>query len=556
MRSHLITKGIDRAPARSMLRAVGMTDEDFDKPLIGIANTWTEAMPCNYHLRDLAAVLKEGIRAAGGFPVEFNTVAVSDGISMGTEAMKASLVSREVIADSIELMAQGYQFDAIAVLVACDKTIPGGAMGLIRSGVPGLVLYGGSIAPGKLNGRDLTIVEVFEAVGAYVAGDITKEELDAIEKRAIPGPGACGGQYTANTMAMAMEVLGLSPMGYNSIPATAEEKEARTRQAGELLMQVWRSGRTPRDILSRTSFLNAIAAVAATGGSTNAVLHFLALAYELGIELTLEDFDAVSRRTPIIADLRPWGQYVAWDLYRAGGTPGVARLLVEAGLIDGTTDTLAGGTLAETVAEVTARPDGAVVHPVEAPLKPEGGLVVLRGTLAPEGAVLKVAGIEKTHHEGPARVFDREEDAMAAVQQRQIRKGDVVVIRYEGPRGGPGMREMLGVTSALVGQGLGPDVALVTDGRFSGGTRGFMIGHAAPEAQVGGPMALVEEGDTIVIDIPSRRLDLMVAPEELERRRQRWQPPAPAFAHGVFARYGALVGSAAEGAVLKTPGAG
>ncbi len=556
MRSHLITKGIDRAPARSMLRAVGMTDEDFDKPLIGIANTWTEAMPCNYHLRDLAAVLKEGIRAAGGFPVEFNTVAVSDGISMGTEAMKASLVSREVIADSIELMAQGYQFDAIAVLVACDKTIPGGAMGLIRSGVPGLVLYGGSIAPGKLNGRDLTIVEVFEAVGAYVAGDITKEELDAIEKRAIPGPGACGGQYTANTMAMAMEVLGLSPMGYNSIPATAEEKEARTRQAGELLMQVWRSGRTPRDILSRTSFLNAIAAVAATGGSTNAVLHFLALAYELGIELTLEDFDAVSRRTPIIADLRPWGQYVAWDLYRAGGTPGVARLLVEAGLIDGTTDTLVGGTLAETVAEVTARPDGAVVHPVEAPLKPEGGLVVLRGTLAPEGAVLKVAGIEKTHHEGPARVFDREEDAMAAVQQRQIRKGDVVVIRYEGPKGGPGMREMLGVTSALVGQGLGPDVALVTDGRFSGGTRGFMIGHAAPEAQVGGPMALVEEGDTIVIDIPSRRLDLMVAPEELERRRQRWQPPAPAFAHGVFARYGALVGSAAEGAVLKTPGAG
>ncbi|ARA93014.1 dihydroxy-acid dehydratase [Rhodothermaceae bacterium RA] len=556
MRSHLITKGIDRAPARSMLRAVGMTDEDFDKPLIGIANTWTEAMPCNYHLRDLAAVLKEGIRAAGGFPVEFNTVAVSDGISMGTEAMKASLVSREVIADSIELMAQGYQFDAIAVLVACDKTIPGGAMGLIRSGVPGLVLYGGSIAPGKLNGRDLTIVEVFEAVGAYVAGDITKEELDAIEKRAIPGPGACGGQYTANTMAMAMEVLGLSPMGYNSIPATAEEKEAQTRQAGELLMQVWRSGRTPRDILSRTSFLNAIAAVAATGGSTNAVLHFLALAYELGIELTLEDFDAVSRRTPIIADLRPWGQYVAWDLYRAGGTPGVARLLVEAGLIDGTTDTLAGGTLAETVAEVTARPDGAVVHPVEAPLKPEGGLVVLRGTLAPEGAVLKVAGIEKTHHEGPARVFDREEDAMAAVQQRQIRKGDVVVIRYEGPRGGPGMREMLGVTSALVGQGLGPDVALVTDGRFSGGTRGFMIGHAAPEAQVGGPMALVQEGDTIVIDIPSRRLDLMVAPEELERRRQRWQPPAPAFAHGVFARYGALVGSAAEGAVLKTPGAG
>lgn len=538
-----------------MLRAVGLTDEDFaeNRPLIGIANTWTETMPCNVHLRELAAVVKDGVRAAGGVPMEFGTIAVSDGISMGTEAMRASLVSREVIADSIEVMAQGCLFDALIVLVACDKTIPGGAMGLIRSGVPGLILYGGSIAPGHLEGRDLTIVEVFEAVGAYVAGDITKEELEAIEKRAIPGPGACGGQYTANTMAMAFEVMGLSPMGYNSIPATAETKDAATREAAAQVVALWQSQRTPASFLTRASFLNAIAAVAATGGSTNSVLHFLSLAHEVAVPLTLDDFDKVSRRTPIIADLRPWGQYVAWDLYRAGGTPKVARQLADAGLLDTAAQNTFGTTLADTLADTDPTPDDAVVHAVQTPLKAEGGLVILRGSLAPDGAVLKVAGVKKTAHRGPARVFEGEEAAMQAVQAQQIHPGDVVVIRYEGPKGGPGMREMLGVTSAIVGQGLGPDVALITDGRFSGGTRGFMIGHVAPEAQVGGPIALIEEGDLIAIDIEARELTLDVEPETLAARRAAWTPPAPRYTHGAFARYAALVSSAAEGAVLRTP---
>lgn len=552
-RSEVITRGIERAPARAMLRAVGFSDEDFEKPIVAIANTWTDAMPCNYHLRQLAEHVREGIREAGGVPVEFNTVAVNDAIGMGTQAMKASLISREVIADSIELMAFGYQFDAVVALVSCDKTIPGGAMGILRAGVPAMVLYGGSIAPGHWGGRELTIVEVFEAVGAYAAGKISYEELREIERHAIPGPGACGGQYTANTMAIALEVLGLSPMGYNAIPAVAPEKPDATREAGRRFMDVVRAGRTPRDFLTKASFHNAIAAVAATGGSTNAVLHLTAIAREVGIELTLEDFDEISRRTPVIADMKPWGKYVAWSLYKAGGSKLVTKRLLDAGLIDGTTTTVTGETLAEAVADATEAPGQPVVYDPAQPLKPHGGLVVLRGSLAPEGAVLKLAGTEQTYFRGPARVFDAEEDALRAVLDRRIKPGDVVVIRYEGPKGGPGMREMLSVTAAIVGEGLGPEVALVTDGRFSGGTKGLMIGHVAPEAPLGGPIGLVRDGDTITIDIERRRLDLEVEEAELARRRAEWTPPPPRFTHGVFARYAALVSSASEGAVLRTP---
>ncbi|HEY8490066.1 MAG TPA: dihydroxy-acid dehydratase [Dehalococcoidia bacterium] len=554
MRSDRLKEGLERAPARAMLRAVGLTDEDFRRPLVGVANTWTEAMPCNYHLRELAGWVKQGIREAGGVPLEFNTVAVSDGIAMGTEGMKASLISRELIADSVELMAQGYLFDALVVIVGCDKTIPGGAMGLLRSGVPGLVLYGGSIAPGHWGGRDLTIVEVFEAVGAYAAGKIDAEELRNIECHAIPGPGACGGQYTANTMSIALEVLGLSPMGYNAIPAVAPEKREASVEAGRLLMDVLAAGRTPATFLTRQSFLNAIAAVAATGGSTNAVLHLMAMAREAGIDLRLEDFDEVSARTPVIADMKPWGTYVAWDLYRAGGSRYVTRLLRDHGLVDGAQGTVTGRTLGQEVEGAEAAPEQRVVSSPAAPLKPHGGLVILRGSLAPDGAVLKLAGTEQTTFRGPARVFDTEEAAMAAVMEKRLRPGDVVVIRYEGPKGGPGMREMLSVTSAIVGEGLGADVALVTDGRFSGGTRGLMIGHVAPEAQAGGPIALVEDGDVISIDVEARRLDLEVPEAVLAERRARWTPRPPAAGHGVFARYAALVGSASEGAVLRLPG--
>lgn len=536
-----------------MLRAVGFRDEDFEKPIVAIANTWTDAMPCNYHLRELAQYVREGIREAGGVPVEFNTVAVNDAISMGTEAMKASLISREVIADSIELMAFGYQFDALVAIVSCDKTIPGGAMGVIRAGVPAMVLYGGSIAPGHWRDRELTIVEVFEAVGAYAAGKITLEELQEIERRAIPGPGACGGQYTANTMAMALEVMGLSPMGYNAIPAIAPEKAEATREAARRFMDVVRANRTPRDFITKTSLRNAIAAVAATGGSTNAVLHLLAIAHELGIPLSIDEFDEISRRTPIIADLKPWGKYVAWSLYKAGGTKLVVKRLLDAGLVDGEARLLTGETLAESVADAQEAPGQPVVYHPSNPLKPHGGLVILRGSLAPEGAVLKVAGTEQLYFRGTARVFDAEEEAMKAVLNQQIKPGDVVVIRYEGPKGGPGMREMLGITAAIVGEGLGPHVALVTDGRFSGGTKGLMIGHVAPEAPVGGPIAFVQDGDTIVIDVENRRIDLEVTDAELAERRSRWSPPPPRFTHGVFARYAALVSSASEGAILRTP---
>ncbi|MDR7438322.1 MAG: dihydroxy-acid dehydratase [Armatimonadota bacterium] len=555
MRSDLIKAGIPRAGARAMLRAVGVQDEDFRKPFVGVVNTWTDGMPCNVHLRDLAQELRAGMREAGLVPFEFGAPAIADGISMGTPGMRASLISREVIADTVELVAQGYLYDAMVVLVGCDKTIPGGAMGLLRSGVPGMVLYGGSIAPGMWETRKLTIVEVYEAIGQFAAGRIEEKELEAVERHAVPGPGACGGQYTANTMAMALEVLGFSPIGYNSIPAAVPEKREATRRVAWVLLDALRSHRTPREFLTRNSFLNAIAAVAATGGSTNAVLHLLALAQEAGIRLTLDDFDAVSRRTPVLADLRPWGKYTAWELYEAGGTRLVIKRLLEAGLLDGAQRTVTGKTLEEEVADATETPGQQVVRSVDRPLKPHGGLVVLRGSLAPEGAVLKLAGTERLYFRGPARVFDGEEAALRAVLGGQIRAGDVVVIRYEGPKGAPGMPEMLAVTAALVGEGLGAEVALVTDGRFSGGTRGLMIGHVCPEAQVGGPIALVEEGDPITIDVENRRLDLEVPEEVLQVRRARFRPrPAPELP-GVFGRYAALVSSASSGAVLRLPSA-
>ncbi|WP_117238448.1 dihydroxy-acid dehydratase [Thermus sediminis] len=554
MRSDRIKKGLQQAPARAMLRAVGVGDEDFSRPFVGVVNTFTDGMPCNAHLRELALDLKAGLREAGVFPFEFGAPAISDGISMGTPGMRASLVSREVIADSIELIAQGYLYDGMAVLSACDKTIPGGAMGVIRSGVPGMVLYGGTIAPGLYGERKLTIVEVFEAVGQRAAGKITEDELLEIERRAIPGPGACGGQYTANTMAMVLEVLGLSPVGYNAIPAVHPEKAKATREAGRILAWAIEKGWKPQDFLTRRSFLNAIATVAATGGSTNAVLHLLAMAKEAGVELSLSDFDQVSRKTPVIADLRPWGTHTAWELYEAGGTALVFKRLLEADLLYGEEKTLTGRALAEEVERVYREAqEQRVVFPVEKALKPQGGLVVLWGNLAPRGAVLKLAGTERTSFEGPARVFDSEEEAMAKVLAKEIRPGDVVVIRYVGPRGAPGMPEMLSVTSALVGEGLGPEVALLTDGRFSGGTRGLMIGHIAPEAFVGGPIALLEEGDRVRVDVENRLLEVLLPEEELKRRQTRWRPRPPAFARGLFARYAHLVGQADEGAALADP---
>ncbi|WP_026234754.1 dihydroxy-acid dehydratase [Calidithermus timidus] len=551
MRSDRIKQGPQQAPARSMLRAVGVTDDDFQIPWVGIVNTWTEGMPCNFHLRDLAADLKIGAKEAGMHPFEFGAPAISDGISMGTPGMRASLVSREVIADSVELIAQGYLYDGMVALVACDKTNPGGAMGVIRSGVPGVVLYGGSIAPGQLGGKKLTVVSVFEAVGQYAAGKIGEEQLAEVERTAIPGPGACGGQYTANTMSMVLEVLGLSPVGYNSIPAIAPEKKTAGRRAMQVLAEAIRNDWKPTDFLTRQSFLNAIAAVAATGGSTNAVLHLLAIAKEAGIKLELDDFDRISRKTPVIADMRPWGTYTAWELWEAGGIPLIIRRLIEGGLIDGDQKTVTGRTLWEEAKDAPETPGQQVVVPRERAFKPEGGLRVLHGSLAPEGAVLKLAGTERKQFRGPARVFDGEEGAMKAVLAKEIRPGDVVVIRYEGPKGAPGMPEMLSVTSALVGEGLGPEVALITDGRFSGGTKGLMIGHVAPEAYLGGPIALVEEGDTIVIDCDAGTLELEVSPEVLEARKARWQAPEPRYRSGLFARYARLVSSAKYGAVLE-----
>jgi dihydroxy-acid dehydratase len=553
LRSYTITQGRDRAPARSMLKAIGFTDEDLRKPIIGIANTWIETMPCNYNLRDLAGKVKEGIRAAGGTPMEFNTIAISDGITMGTEGMKASLVSRDLIADSIELVARGHMFDGIICLVACDKTIPAAAMALLRLNVPGLILYGGSIMPGKLNGIDLTIQDVFEAVGANAAGKISDAELLAIENAACPGAGACGGQYTANTMATVMEAIGLSPFGTASTPQVDPAKNDIARECGRWVMDVVKRDLKPRDICTRAAFENAIASVAASGGSTNSVLHLLAMAREAGVELQIEDFHTVSQRTPLLVDLKPAGKYVAADVHNAGGIPVISKRLVDGGYADGSCITVTGKTFAEEAAQAKETPGQDVIKPLDKPIKATGGLVILKGTLAPEGCVIKVTGIARKGQRGPARVFNNEEQAMAAVTKGEIKAGDVLVIRYEGPRGGPGMREMLGVTGAIMGAGLGDSVALLTDGRFSGATRGFMVGHVAPEAVAGGPIAAVQEGDIISIDIEKATIDLELSAEEIAKRLEGYQPPPPRYESGVFAKYCALVSSASEGAVTFKP---
>jgi len=549
--SRLILEGRDRAGARAMLKGIGFTDRDLSQPIIGVANTWIETMPCNYHLRHLAARVKEGIRAAGGTPMEFNTIAISDGVTMGTEGMKASLVSRELIADSIELVGRGHMFDAVIALVGCDKTIPGAAMALIRLNVPGFALYGGSIAPGHFRGKDVTVGDVYEAIGAHAAGKISDTDLRELENVACPGAGACGGQFTANTMAMALEFLGLSPMGTASVPAIDPRKDEVARHCGQLIMDLLRRGVTPGDILTRQAFENAIAGVAASGGSTNAVLHLLALAREVGVPLTIDDFDTISRRTPLLADLKPGGRYVAVDLDRAGGIPLLVQRLVSAGLVDGKQMTPSGRTIGEEASLAVETPGQDVVRPLSNPIKPNGGLVILKGNIAPEGCVVKIAGHERLYHRGPARVFDREEDAMSAVIHGEIKPGDVVVIRYEGPRGGPGMREMLGVTGAIVGAGLGEEVALLTDGRFSGATRGLMVGHVAPEAALGGPIALLHEGDIIIFDIQARRLDVELPAAELSARLAQWTEPVPRYTNGVFAKYAVLVSSASEGAITR-----
>jgi dihydroxy-acid dehydratase len=548
-RSSVITDGPDRAPTRAMLKAVGFTDEDLARPIVGVANTWIEIGPCNFHLRRLGAKVKEGIRAAGATPMEFNTVSISDGISMGVEGMKCSLISREVIADSIELVARGNHFDALVCLSGCDKTNPGVVMALARLDIPGLALYGGSIAPGHLRDRDLTIQDVFEAVGAYSSGRINHDQFKAVENTACPGAGACGGQFTANTMSTVMEFLGISPMGSNGIPATEAAKDEAAFNAGKLVVELLRRDVRPSQIITRQSIENAIASVAATGGSTNAVLHLLAIAREAGVELTIDDFDSISARTPLIADLKPGGRFVANDLYKAGGIQLVAKRLIDAGLIHAGALTVTGKTIGEAAQGVKETAGQEVVRSMEHPLKPTGGLVILKGNLAPEGCVVKVAGHERMLHKGPARVFDREEDAFAAVQSGQIQPNDVVVIRYEGPKGGPGMREMLGVTAALVGAGLGDSVALLTDGRFSGATHGLMAGHVAPEAAQGGPIAGVRDGDIIVFDIAARRLDVQITAEEMSLRLRQWTAPAPRYATGVMAKYAKLVSSASHGAV-------
>jgi dihydroxy-acid dehydratase len=549
LQSHTITQGRDRAPARAMLKAIGFTDEDLAKPIIGVANTWIETMPCNYNLRELAVKVKEGIRAAGGTPMEFNTIAISDGVTMGTEGMKASLVSREVIADSIELLVRGHMFDGVVALVACDKTIPAAAMALLRLNIPGVVLYGGSILPGKHNGCDITIQDVFEAVGANARGRMSDAELLDIEDHACPGAGACGGQFTANTMATVMELIGLAPMGTAAIPQVDSRKDAVAYRCGQVIMDAVRNDRKARDICTRAAFNNAISGVAATAGSTNAVLHLLAMAREAEVPLSIDDFDGISARTPVIVDIKPGGRFMAADVDKAGGIGVIAQRLVDGKYVDGSTVTITGRTFAEEAADARETAGQEVIRPLNQPLKPRGGIAILRGNLAPEGCVIKLAGHDKKVHQGPARVFEREEDAMHAVTEGRIKAGDVVVIRYEGPRGGPGMREMLGVTGAIVGAGLSDSVALVTDGRFSGATHGFMIAHVAPEAFNGGPIATVREGDPITVDANRGVLDLEIPTDEIAARLASWKAPAARYKTGVFAKYCKLVSSASEGAV-------
>jgi dihydroxy-acid dehydratase len=536
-----------------MLRAIGFSREDLARPLIGVGHSWIETMPCNFNHRRLTERVKAGIRAAGGTPMEFNTIAVSDGVSMGTEGMKASLVSREVIADSIELVARGHLLDGLVLIVGCDKTIPAAVMALARLNLPGLALYSGTIAPGRFRGRDITLQEVFEAVGAVAAGKMTDTDLREVEENACPGAGACGGQFTANTMATAIEFLGISPAGFNDVPALDPQKDQVAEEAGRLVMRLLERDIKPRQILTRAAFENAIASVAATGGSTNGVLHLLAIAREAGVPLTIDDFDRVAARTPVVASLKPGGDYVATDLHNAGGIPLVVQRLAQGGLIHGDARTVDGRTMAQVAEAARETPGQRVVVTVEKPIKPTGGLAILRGNLAPEGCVVKLAGHERLLHTGPARVFDSEEAAFAAVEARQIKAGDVVVIRYEGPVGGPGMREMLQVTGALVGEGLGDSVALITDGRFSGATHGLMVGHIAPEAARGGPLAAVRDGDTITLDVNARELKVDLTPAQMLGRMRDWKVPEPRYTSGVFAKYAALVSSASEGAVTRPP---
>jgi dihydroxy-acid dehydratase len=550
-RSRALTEGIERAPARAYLKGIGYDDEALARPIIGVANTWIETMPCNFHLRALGAKVKDGIRAAGGTPMELNTIAISDGITMGTSGMRASLVSREVIADSIELVCDAHMFDAVIAISGCDKTIPATVMALCRLNVPSLMLYGGSIMPGHLHGEQVTIQDVFEAVGARSAGKITDAELTEIEDAASPGAGACGGQFTANTMAMAFEVLGISPAGFSMVPATHPRKAQIASDAGELVMDVLARGLRPSDIITRESLENAIAAIACSGGSTNGVLHLLAIAKEMGVELVIDDFDRISDRTPLLCDLKPGGQYVAPDLYEAGGVPLVLSRLKEAGLLHEQAMTVTGHTIGEHADGARETEGQRVVRPLENPIQPTGGLAILRGNLAPDGCVVKLAGHLRRQHTGPARVFESEEDAMAAVQAGSIKAGEVVVIRNEGPAGGPGMREMLGVTAALVGQGLGEDVALLTDGRFSGATHGFMAGHVAPESVHGGPIAAVRDGDEITFDVPTRRLDVALSREEIAERVADFHPPEKPDPGVALSKYAKLVSSASEGAVTR-----
>jgi dihydroxy-acid dehydratase len=550
-RSRPLVNGAHRAPARAMFKAVGFGDEELHKPLVGIANTWTEFGPCNFHLRELAEAVKQGVREAGGTPMEFNTITISDGITMGTEGMRASLVSREVIADSIELVVRANMFDAVVALAGCDKTLPGTVMALARVDVPSLMLYGGSIAPGKFDGRDVSIQDVFEAVGSHACGRMSDEQLKQLEDSACPGAGACGGQFTANTMALALEFLGMSPMGTAGIPATVEQKLEVARECGRTVMELLRRDISPSKILTLAAFRNAVASVSASGGSTNAVLHLLAIAAEAGVRMSIEDFGEVFANVPVLCDLKPGGRFLATDFYYAGGSRLLARRLADAGLLEGSCVTTSGRTLAEEVQSAVETAGQEVIRTAACALKPSGGLAILKGNLAPEGCVVKLVGHDRLLHRGPARVFDCEEDAFAAVQCGLINPRDVLVIRNEGPRGGPGMREMLAVTAAIAGTPLSDQVALITDGRFSGATHGFMVAHVAPEAAVGGPIALVKEGDEIVIDVVNGELKVNVSQEELRRRRSQWLPIPARYQSGVFAKYAASVSSASQGAVTR-----
>ncbi len=547
--SRILLDGPDRAGARSFFKAVGFTDEDLQRPIVGVAHCWIEVTPCNFNHRRLAEKVKEGIRAAGGTPIEFNTITVTDGIAMGTEGMKASLVSREVIADSIELVCRGHMFDGLVAIAGCDKTSPAAAMAMMRLNIPALALYSGSIQPGEYKGRKLTIQDAYEAIGAYNAGRIDEDELYGVENHACPGAGACGGQFTANTMSTAFEMLGISPMGYNGVPATDPKKDDVAFECGRIVMKLLKKGTRPRDLLTRKALLNAIAGTMATSGSTNAVLHLLAIARESGIRLSLDDFDRLSRKTPVLADLKPAGRFTAPDMYEAGGMPFLGKLLLEAGVLHPEQLTVTGKTLGQELAKGKGRRGQQVIRPVSNPIKPSGGLVILRGNLAPEGCVLKISGVKQEAHRGPARVFDREETLFAAVKAGKIKTGDVIVLRYEGPVGGPGMREMLSVTAAIQGAGLGDKVALITDGRFSGATHGFVVGHITPEAALGGPLAAVKKGDIITLDVKKRLLQLEVSKKEIKQRLKKWKAPKPLYKTGVLAKYARTVSSASEGAI-------